>query len=71
MNELMMDLGYRFDRDALCREYLELNGRTPSRESVRWFEAVAPFLVIAYQKGLRHESLLGAFPFLKEEEVRV
>ena len=57
--------GYRFDLEALRREYVGLNGKEPSSGTEQWFEAISPFLVMAYQKGLRHEPLSGAFPFLK------
>ena len=65
MNGQADAVGYRFDLDALRREYADLNGKEPSPGTERWFEAISPFLVMAYQKGLRHEPLSGAFPFLK------
>lgn len=71
MNKLMKELGYCFNQNALRREYAAFYGKEPSAQAVHWFEAVSPFLVIAYQKGLRHEPLLGVFPFLEKMEAAV
>ena len=68
MRKLLAELGYRFDLGALRREYADLNGKEPSPGTERWFEAISPFLVIAHQKGMRHEPLRGVFPFLEERE---
>ena len=71
INALMNDLGYRFNDDMLRMEFTELIGHEPSPESVKWFKAISPYLVIAYQKGLKHESLRGPFPFLEKMEAAV
>ena len=68
MDNLLRELGYWIDYTRLERGHMEAIGKPLSNSNRRFFEANAPFYVMAYQAGLAGESLTHTFPFLREIE---
>ena len=67
MKDLLKDLGYHFNYDTLAHVYNEAtHGKELKPGTVRWYEAVSPYLVLAYQAGADGSSLTECFPFLEK-----
>ena len=65
---MLHELGYTLDYDRLEKTAMILNGRPFTTRDRRFFESIAPYMVMAYQAGLAGESLTRTFPFLREIE---
>ena len=62
---LLERLGYQFNDEAL-REQFQQAGIKLSPCAKDWFEAAAPYMVLAYEQGREGKSLSKRFPFLEE-----
>lgn len=62
--ELLKELGYQFKKEALQEEF-ERAGMELSRNTCNWYEAAAPYIVMAYKRGREGKSLSALFPFLE------
>ncbi len=64
-NDLLKECGYCLNYDTLTRVYNEAtHGKELKPGTVRWYEAVSPLLVLAYQAGADGLPLTECFPFL-------
>ena len=62
--ELLEELGYRFNKEALKHEFEEM-GRGLTSGTYNWFIAAAPYIAMAHKRGVEGKSLSGVFPFLE------
>ncbi len=68
-DDLLKDLGYRLNYDTLSRVYNEAtHGKELKPGTVRWYEAISPYLVMAHQAGTDGLPLTECFPFLEPAE---
>ena len=68
MDNLLRELGYYLDLEESERQRIRAKEKAPSPRIVKWWDAAAPYLAMAYQAGLAGESLTHTFPFLREIE---
>lgn len=54
MEDILQEFGYAFDMDELEREIRAVKGRAPSAGEKRFYKASAPFIVMAYQRGIHY-----------------
>ena len=62
--ELLKELGYQFKAEAL-QEKFERAGMELSQNTCNWYEAAAPYIVMAYERGREGKPLSALFPFLE------
>ena len=64
---LLEELGYRFNEETL-REAFQEAGQSLSAETCKWYQAAAPYIVMAYEQGQEGQALSSIFPFLEKAE---
>ena len=64
MSSLLQELGYRLDCDILSEQFKVGVHCEPIPPLYRVFEALSPYLVLAYQQGQDGLPLGELFPFL-------
>lgn len=62
--ELLQELGYSLDAEKLSQQFKQYTGNEISEGSKKWYEAAAPYFVMAYKAGIENKPLSGIFPFL-------
>lgn len=65
MNNFLQELGYRINYKTLRSHFEKGTGKKLTRGDLKFYGAVAPYLVIAYTDGLEGKSLARRFPFLE------
>lgn len=65
MDTLLEELGYRINYETLRREYQKTVDRELTPEIQNWYDAVAPYIVLAYQAGCIGKNLTDYFHFLE------
>ena len=62
--ELLEEMGYQFNKDALQHEF-DLAGMKLTQGSCNWYEAAAPYIIMAYEQGRKGRELSNILPFLE------
>lgn len=61
-----MKTKYELNTAKLERGYTDCLGHGPSKESVRFFQAMIPYVEMAYEAGQNHTELCETLPFLRK-----
>lgn len=62
--ELLAEMGYQFNKDALRKEY-DAAGMKLTKNTCNWYEAASPYIVMAYEQGKKGRELSDILPFLE------
>lgn len=66
--KMMQEASYHLNNDILKQEFLQGTGSPLTDQGQRYFQGMAPYLVLAYRQGLEGRPLTEVFHFLEAAE---